>query len=116
MLPYSQYGSHSGAGTQAIAWSADRQLNIFTKKLKYHPAKAQTINWVEASNEIVRRYDHEGVSVFTDVSKTDFGVGSSIVVYEDDAAVAEKSFGLTPFATVMQAELTSVLNALQLCG
>lgn len=82
---------------------------------RIHPATAPVIDWVEAPQNI-EEFDKGGVSVYTDGSRTDQGVGSGVAIYDHVVLVAESSFGLPPYATVFQVELIAILKGLELCG
>lgn len=49
---------------------------------RIHPARAPVFDWVE-SPQINEGIDRWGLSVYTNRSKTDFRVGSGVVIYEN---------------------------------
>lgn len=64
------------------------------------PARAPAIEWIENPTEILGQFYHESISVFTDVLKTDFDVGSGVIIYGNGVIVLEIFFQLQLYATV----------------
>lgn len=56
------------------------------------------------------------MSVYTDGLNTDQVVESGVAIYDHGVLVAERCFGLPPYATVFHAELIAILKGLELCG
>lgn len=83
-------------------------------KFKHHPQHGSCIVWEEVSAQS-EELDH-GVSVFTDGSKTDSGVGFDVAIFEDGALGVDLPYILPTYATVFQAELTAIAKVLEFCS
>lgn len=76
------------------------------ERWRHHPARSPHIKWGPGSQTNI------GIEVFTDGSKISEKVGAAYAIYQDGEYVRSDAFRLSDHATVFQAEVQAVIEAL----